>query len=62
VLVTSHKLDRASQQHWTPLERDWTLVTDAQAGAPELATFLLHGEVTIESAPQQARQPLTPGT
>jgi DeoR family fructose operon transcriptional repressor len=55
VLVTSHKLDRASQQHWTPLERDWTLVTDAPPGAPELATFLLHGEVTIETAAQQAQ-------
>jgi DeoR family fructose operon transcriptional repressor len=61
VLVTSHKLDRASQQHWTPLERDWTLVTDAQPGAPELATFLLHSEVTIETASQQARQPLPNG-
>jgi DeoR/GlpR family transcriptional regulator of sugar metabolism len=61
VLVTSHKLDRASQQHWTPLERDWTLVTDAQPGTPELATFLLHSEVTIETASQQARQPLPHG-
>lgn len=40
-------------------ERDWTLVTDAQPGAPELATFLLHSEVTIETASQQAHQPLT---
>lgn len=56
VLVTSHKLDRASQQHWTPLERDWTLVTDAQPGAPELATFLVRGEVTIETASQQAHE------
>jgi hypothetical protein len=53
VLVTSHKLDRASQQHWTPLERNWTLVTDAQPDAPELAEFLLRGEVTIASAAQK---------
>jgi DeoR family fructose operon transcriptional repressor len=52
VLVTSHKLDRASQQYWTPLERDWTLVTDARPDAPELAEFLLHDEVTIESTAQ----------
>ncbi|CAB3795826.1 DeoR/GlpR family DNA-binding transcription regulator [Paraburkholderia fynbosensis] len=50
VLVTSHKLDRASQQHWTPLEREWTLVTDARRDAPEMASFLLHGEVTVETA------------
>ncbi|MBC8745559.1 DeoR/GlpR family DNA-binding transcription regulator [Paraburkholderia podalyriae] len=50
VLVTSHKLDRASQQHWTPLEREWTLVTDARRDAPEMTSFLLHGEVTVETA------------
>ncbi|REG48843.1 DeoR family transcriptional regulator [Paraburkholderia sp. BL6669N2] len=50
VLVTSHKLDRASQQHWTPLEREWTLVTDARRDAPEMASFLLHGEVIVETA------------
>ncbi|MGF6372347.1 DeoR family fructose operon transcriptional repressor [Paraburkholderia sp. RAU6.4a] len=49
VLVTSHKLDRASQQYWTPLEREWTLVTDARRDAPEMTSFLLHGEVTVET-------------
>jgi DeoR/GlpR family transcriptional regulator of sugar metabolism len=50
VLVTSNKLGRASQQHWTPLERDWTLVTDAPRDAPALTDFTLRDEVTVESA------------
>jgi DeoR family transcriptional regulator, fructose operon transcriptional repressor len=50
VLVTSNKLERASQQHWTPLERDWTLVTDALAEAPVLARFEERGNVTVETA------------
>ena len=50
VLVTSHKLDHASQQHWTPLERHWTLITDAAPNAPELVTFALRDEITIDSA------------
>jgi DeoR family fructose operon transcriptional repressor len=53
VLVTSNKLDRANQQHWTPLERDWTLVTDARPDAPVLEQFALRGEVTIETAAPQ---------
>jgi DeoR/GlpR family transcriptional regulator of sugar metabolism len=50
VLVTSNKLERANQQHWTPLERDWTLVTDALAEAPVLARFEERGNVTVECA------------
>lgn len=50
VLVTSNKLERASQQHWTPLERDWTLVTDTAGDAPALARFAQRDEVTIVSA------------
>ncbi|MFP6559067.1 DeoR/GlpR family DNA-binding transcription regulator [Paraburkholderia sp. B3] len=50
VLVTSNKLDHASQQHWTPLERDWTLITDVPADSPPLASFLSRSEVTIETA------------
>jgi DeoR/GlpR family transcriptional regulator of sugar metabolism len=50
VLVTSNKLERASQQHWTPLERNWTLVTDALAEAPVLARFEERGNVTVECA------------
>jgi len=50
VLVTSNKLERANQQHWTPLERNWTLVTDAWAEAPVLARFEERGNVTVETA------------
>ena len=32
VLVTADKLNRDSQQHWTPVEKPWTLITDAQPG------------------------------
>ncbi|MGO4303859.1 DeoR/GlpR family DNA-binding transcription regulator [Cupriavidus sp. RAF12] len=39
VLVDSTKLGRARQQHWTPLERAWTLVTDASATAAQLEPF-----------------------
>ena len=49
VLVTANKLDRASQQHWTPLERAWTLVTDAGADDDALTEFRKHAEITIES-------------
>jgi DeoR family fructose operon transcriptional repressor len=47
VLVTSDKLGHSSQQHWTPLERDWTLITDAAPDAIELLPFALRDEVTI---------------
>ncbi|WP_115779798.1 DeoR/GlpR family DNA-binding transcription regulator [Paraburkholderia caffeinilytica] len=50
VLVTADKLGRASQQHWTPLERDWTLITDNAAEPRELALFDERGEVTVETA------------
>jgi DeoR family transcriptional regulator, fructose operon transcriptional repressor len=53
VLVTSNKLERASQQHWTPLERAWTLVTDALAAPPLLARFGERGKVTVERAPAE---------
>ncbi|MEF3067478.1 DeoR/GlpR family DNA-binding transcription regulator [Pandoraea apista] len=49
VLVTANKLDRASQQHWTPLERAWTLVTEARADDDALSEFRKHPEITIES-------------
>ncbi|WP_244817682.1 DeoR/GlpR family DNA-binding transcription regulator [Caballeronia sp. Lep1P3] len=55
VLVTSEKLGRASQQHWTPLERDWTLVTDALADNDALERFTRRGNVTVERAPSDAR-------
>jgi DeoR/GlpR family transcriptional regulator of sugar metabolism len=50
VLVTAHKLGYASQQHWTPLDRDWTLITDAARDAIELVPFTLRNEVTITTA------------
>jgi DeoR family fructose operon transcriptional repressor len=49
VLVTADKVGRASQQHWTPLERDWTLVTDDAADSAALATFRMHGTVTVQT-------------
>jgi len=49
VLVTADKIGRASQQHWTPLERDWTLITDAAAPAQELAAFTLRGDVKVQT-------------
>lgn len=49
VLVTADKLGRASQQHWTPLEREWTLITDDAAEPRELALFDERGEVTVET-------------
>jgi DeoR/GlpR family transcriptional regulator of sugar metabolism len=56
VLVTSNKLERASQQHWTPLERNWTLVTDALAEAPVLARFEERGNVTVECTELTSRE------
>jgi DeoR/GlpR family transcriptional regulator of sugar metabolism len=50
VLVTSNKLERANQQHWTPLERGWTLITDAASDAPALERFALLDEVAVVSA------------
>jgi DeoR/GlpR family transcriptional regulator of sugar metabolism len=50
VLVTSNKLDHASQQHWTPLERGWTLVTDAPHDAAVMASFARRSEVTVLTA------------
>jgi DeoR family transcriptional regulator, fructose operon transcriptional repressor len=50
VLVTSNKLERASQQHWTPLEREWTLITDALADAGLVARFGARGRGKVECA------------
>lgn len=49
VLVTADKIGRASQQHWTPLEREWTLITDADAPVQELAAFSARGNVTVQA-------------
>jgi DeoR/GlpR family transcriptional regulator of sugar metabolism len=39
VLADADKLGRARQQHWTPLERDWTLITTDLAEGERLAPF-----------------------
>lgn len=49
VLVTSDKLGRSSQQHWTPLERDWTLITDDDAQQEQLAPFNAQERVTVRT-------------
>ncbi|MGO4326168.1 DeoR/GlpR family DNA-binding transcription regulator [Cupriavidus sp. 2TAF22] len=50
VLVTADKVGRASQQHWTPLERAWTLITDDAVTPDQLSAFTAHGEVTVMTA------------
>jgi DeoR family transcriptional regulator, fructose operon transcriptional repressor len=49
VLVTADKVGRASQQHWTPLERDWTLITDDAASADQLDAFEERDGVTVQA-------------
>jgi DeoR family transcriptional regulator, fructose operon transcriptional repressor len=49
VLVTADKVGRASQQHWTPLERDWTLITDDSVSTQQIEPFELRGGVTVEA-------------
>jgi DeoR/GlpR family transcriptional regulator of sugar metabolism len=51
VLADSSKLGRARQQHWTPLQREWLLVTSSLADETTLAPFREREEVTIELAP-----------
>jgi DeoR/GlpR family transcriptional regulator of sugar metabolism len=51
VLADTDKLGRARQQHWTPLEREWTLITSALADDDaRLEPFRKAGNVTIEIA------------
>ena len=47
VLVTADKLGRAISQAWTPLDRPWTLVTDADATEAQLRPFRELGIVTV---------------
>ncbi|MGU7770450.1 DeoR/GlpR family DNA-binding transcription regulator [Burkholderia sp. MR1-5-21] len=49
VLVTSDKLNRDSQQHWAPIEKTWTLITDAAAPHDGLHAFDNVAGVKIES-------------
>jgi DeoR family fructose operon transcriptional repressor len=49
VLVTADKLGRASQQHWTPLERNWTLITDDAAQQEQLEPFNAQERITVRA-------------
>lgn len=49
VLVTADKLNRDSQQHWAPIEKPWTLITDADAQYAGLHAFERVAGVTIET-------------
>jgi DeoR/GlpR family transcriptional regulator of sugar metabolism len=49
VLATSDKLNRDSQQHWAPIEKPWTLITDASSPDSGWQAFDGIAGVTIES-------------
>lgn len=49
VLATSDKLNRDSQQHWAPIEKPWTLITDATPPHAGLHAFENVAGITIES-------------
>ncbi|WP_322045565.1 DeoR/GlpR family DNA-binding transcription regulator [Paraburkholderia sp. J67] len=55
VLADSDKLGRARQQHWTPLERDWRLITSASASEAALEPFRELQRVEIELAGEGVR-------
>jgi DeoR/GlpR family transcriptional regulator of sugar metabolism len=50
VLADTDKLGRARQQHWTPIEREWHLITSALADEASLAPFRALKRVTVETA------------
>lgn len=50
VLADADKLGRARQQHWTPIERDWRLITHASASEAALAPFRALAQVVVELA------------
>jgi DeoR/GlpR family transcriptional regulator of sugar metabolism len=50
VLADADKLGRARQQHWTPIEREWCLITSAMADEARLAPFRALKRVTVEMA------------
>ncbi|WP_347559041.1 DeoR/GlpR family DNA-binding transcription regulator [Robbsia sp. KACC 23696] len=60
VLVTADKLGRASQQHWTPMERQWTLLTDSAATPTALAPFSRTPGVAVELVGQESRMAMPP--
>jgi DeoR/GlpR family transcriptional regulator of sugar metabolism len=50
VLADAEKLGRSRQQHWTPLERDWRLITSSIADEARLAPFRALNCVVVETA------------
>lgn len=48
VLAASDKIGRASQQHWTPIDRDWTLITDVGTPDSERVPFEALDDVCME--------------
>lgn len=50
VLADASKLGHAGQQHWTPLERAWTLITDSGATPAQTKPFLALKQVRVEVA------------
>jgi len=52
VLADSSKLGRSAQQTWAPLERPWTLITDADADPIQLERFRSLPNVTVAIAPK----------
>lgn len=53
VLADTDKLGRARQQHWTPIEREWRLITCATADETSLAPFLALKQITVETVTLQ---------
>ncbi|KAF1018412.1 MAG: Glucitol operon repressor [Paracidovorax wautersii] len=51
VLTSSEKLNRKSQMYWAPINRAWTLITDAQAQEHQLQPFASHAFVSVRQAP-----------
>ena len=49
VLVTAEKLGHAASHAWVPIERPWTLITDAEASPAQLEPFRRLGHVTIKT-------------
>jgi DeoR/GlpR family transcriptional regulator of sugar metabolism len=49
VLADADKLGRARQQHWTPLTREWRLITTTLADAAQLAAFHAQKQITVET-------------
>ena len=50
VLADTEKLGRARQQHWTPIQREWRLITSSMASEEMLLPFRALKEVTVEIA------------